>query len=136
MNLIDLYPQAKNLTEIKNWLKKFGIDNKLNTNDLDSEFSDKLSGGERQRVTLSSMIWKVIKTNPSFIIIDEPEKGIDEETMIEIMDWVFQVYKGLIFLITHNETIKRKYQDKTQSVIKYRFYDEDEVYTEIYQEFK
>ena len=54
--------------------------------------------------------------------------------MIDIMDWIIQVYKGIIFLITHNETIKRKYHSCTQSIIKYRNKDDDEIDTEIYQE--
>ena len=130
-----LYPNSENFDEVKQFLKNFGIENKLNTNDINSEFSDKLSGGERQRVALSSMIWKVIKTNPSFIIIDEPEKGIDEETMIKIMDWIFSKFNGLVFLITHNETIKKSYTKQIQSIIKYRFSHDDEIYTELLQEF-
>jgi ABC-type transport system involved in cytochrome bd biosynthesis fused ATPase/permease subunit len=135
MSLDKLYPQSNNFNEIIIFLKIFTIDNKLNTQSIDSIFSDNLSGGERQRVALSSIIWKILKTNPSFIIIDEPEKGIDEETMISIMDWIMQVYNGLVFLITHNETIKSKYHNQMQSIIKYRFKDYNEVDTEIYQEF-
>jgi len=134
LSLDKLYPQSTNFEEIKSFLKKFGIENKVNKLSIDSEFSEKLSGGERQRVALSSMIWKIIKINPSFIIIDEPEKGIDEETMINIMDWLTSVYNGLLLLITHNEIIKQKYRCKTQSIIKYKFLDEDEIETEIYQE--
>ncbi len=135
LTLEKLYPQSNNYSEVSDFLKIFGIENKTNTKSLDSKFSDKLSGGERQRVALSSMIWKVIKTNPSFIIIDEPEKGIDEETMISIMDWILVVYKKIIFLITHNETIKRKYHSRTQTIIKYRNIKDDDIDTEIYQEF-
>ena len=130
-----LYPQSINFEEIKTFLKNFGMDNKINVPSINSEFNDKLSGGERQRVALSSIVWKILKTNPSFIIIDEPEKGIDEETMIHIMDWLVQIYNGILLLITHNETIKQKYRNKTQSIIKYRFLDEDETDTEMYQEF-
>ena len=130
-----LYPNANNFNEVNNFLKNFGINNKFKKDELESEFNDKLSGGERQRVALSSMIWKILQTKPSYIIIDEPEKGIDEETMIEIMDWIIKSYNGLIFLITHNETIKKKYSDKIQSIIKYKFLDEIEIDTELYQEF-
>ena len=44
------------------------------------------------------------------------------------------LYKGLIFLITHNETIKKKYSSQIQSIIKYKFLDEEEIDTVIYQE--
>jgi ABC-type multidrug transport system ATPase subunit len=84
---------------------------------------------------LSSIIWKVLKTNPSFLIIDEPEKGIDEETMIKIMNWIFDTYKGVIFLITHNESIKKIYNFKIQSIVKYKFMDTEEIDTQLYQEF-
>ena len=134
LSLEKLYPQSTNFEEIKEFLKNFKIDNKVNTLSVEGEFSDKLSGGERQRVALSSMIWKILKTNPSFIIIDEPEKGIDEETMIDIMNWLILTYNGILLLITHNETIKQKYRNKTQSIIKYKFHAEDEIDTEMYQE--
>lgn len=134
-NLEKLYPNANNFNEVNDFLKNFGINNKFKKEELESEFNDKLSGGERQRVALSSMIWKILQTNPSYIIIDEPEKGIDEETMIEIMNWIIKSYNGLIFLITHNETIKKKYSNKIQSIIKYKFLDEIEIDTELYQEF-
>jgi ABC-type uncharacterized transport system fused permease/ATPase subunit len=134
LSLNKLYPQSSNFEEIKTFLKNFGIDNKINSLGVNSEFSDKLSGGERQRVALSSMIWKILKTKPSFIIIDEPEKGIDEDTMINIMDWLTQIYDGILILITHNETIKEKTRKQTQSIIKYRYINKDEIDTEIYQE--
>jgi ABC-type transport system involved in cytochrome bd biosynthesis fused ATPase/permease subunit len=130
-----LYPHSVDIGEIKEFLKNFKIDCKIEGLSLQDAFSDKLSGGERQRVALSSMLWKILKTKPSFIIIDEPEKGIDEETMIHIMDWLVLTYDGIILLITHNNTLKQKYISKTQSIIKYKFYEENEVDTEIYQEF-
>lgn len=135
LSINELYPKSNNINEIIQFLKNFGIDNKLNDNTLSSEFSDKLSGGERQRVALSSIIWKVIKTNPSFLIIDEPEKGIDEETMIKIMNWIIEIYNGVIFLITHNETIKKKYNYKIQSILKYKFMDDEEIDTQLFQDF-
>jgi energy-coupling factor transporter ATP-binding protein EcfA2 len=82
------------------------------------------------------MIWKVLKTNPRFIIIDEPEKGIDEDTMCKIMDYIIKTYSGTIFLITHNETIKKRYSEKIQSRIEYKFDNNlygEEINTQIYQ---
>ena len=134
LSIEKLYPSANSFEEIEDYLRNFGIHNKINKKKLTSDFADKLSGGERQRVAISSMIWKTLKTNPSYIIIDEPEKGVDEDTMISIMDWIIKTYKGLIFLITHNETIKKKYYLQIQSIIKYKFLDEEEIDTIIYQE--
>ncbi len=131
-----LYPCVNNINELISYLHNFNIATKIIEKDLESSFSEKLSGGERQRVILSSMIWKVLKTNPRFIIIDEPEKGIDEETMCQIMDYIIKAYTGTIFLITHNETIKKRYSEKIQSRIEYKFDNNlygEEVNTQIYQ---
>ena len=114
-----LYPNISSYKELMSYLDNFGIENKIMENNLDSCFTSKLSGGEKQRVVLSSIIWKIIKTNPEFIILDEPEKGIDETTMISIMDYILKSYNGLIFLITHNEKIKNHYKYKIQNIIKY-----------------
>jgi ABC-type transport system involved in cytochrome bd biosynthesis fused ATPase/permease subunit len=133
MKLKLLYPLVNNIDDLMDYLKNFNIEHKILEKDLDSKFCDKLSGGERQRVVLSSMIWKIMKTNPQYIIIDEPEKGIDEETMIKIMDYIIKKYKGLIFLITHNETIKKKYNNIIQSTLLYNFIDDEEIDTTIYQ---
>lgn len=130
-----LFPNANNFQEIYLFLEKFNIHHKLDSNTLDCYFQDKLSGGEHQRVALASLVWKVLKLNPSWIIIDEPEKGIDEETIIQIMDWFLSTYKGIVFLITHNQTIKSKYLPITQSIIKYRFSTSDEKESILYQEF-
>ena len=135
MKIKDLYPNSGNIDEILEFLHNFNIENKIMEKDLNSKYCEKLSGGERQRVVLSSMIWKIIKSKPEFIIIDEPEKGIDEETMIKIMDFILEKYTGLIFLITHNETIKKKYTSKIQSTLIYNFNDETEIDTSILQIF-
>jgi energy-coupling factor transporter ATP-binding protein EcfA2 len=130
-----LYPGLTNIKDLITFLEHFNIASKLVEHNIYSTFSEKLSGGERQRVILSSMFWKVLKTNPKFIILDEPEKGIDEETMCEIMDYIIEIYKGTIFLITHNENIKKRYADKIQSKLEYKFdssYDK-EINTQIYQ---
>jgi len=132
MKLNKLYPGLVNIEELNIFLDNFSIKNKFVEDKLTSTFTDKLSGGERQRIVLSSMIWKILKVNPTFIIIDEPEKGIDEETMIKIMDFILEKYNNTIFLITHNETIKSRYKEKFQSIIKYKYFDS---YTKIIQEF-
>ncbi len=127
-----LYPGLTNIKDLITFLDHFNIASKLVEQNIYSTFSDKLSGGERQRIILSSMFWKVLKTNPKFIILDEPEKGIDEETMCYIMDYIVEVYKGTIFLITHNENMKKRYADKIQSKLEYKT-DSSEVNTQICQ---
>jgi ABC-type transport system involved in cytochrome bd biosynthesis fused ATPase/permease subunit len=135
LSLDKLYPNAKDFEEVRSFISRFNIQHKIASESLDSYFQEKLSGGEHQRVALSSLIWKILKQNPAWIVIDEPEKGIDEETIIKIMDWFLSVYKGLVFIITHNQTIKSKYLPMTQSIIKYKFNDESEISTVLFQEF-
>lgn len=130
MALNKLYPSVKSIEELNGFLNNFNIVDKFVENKLDSTFTDKLSGGERQRIVLSSMFWKILKVNPTYVIIDEPEKGIDEDTMNKIMDFIINNYYGTIFLITHNENLKTRYNEKIQSIIKYN----NSEYTEIYQE--
>ncbi len=133
ISLKRLYPNVSSFQELSEYLDNFNIENKIVDNNLDSCFTNKLSGGEKQRVVLSSIIWKIIKTNPEFIILDEPEKGIDESTMINIMDYILKSYNGVIFLITHNERIKKHYNYKIQNIIKYIVSKSDNQEVEIIQ---
>lgn len=123
ITLEQLYPSGT-YPEILNFLTNFNLENKIPEN-LQDKFNDKLSGGERQRVALSSCIWKTFK-NPGikFMIIDEPEKGIDEHTCIKIMNFIITNFNGLIFLITHNEKIKTIYEKNI--IQKWNFIEEDD----------
>lgn len=123
MTLEQLYPSGT-YDEILKFLANFDLENKIPEN-LQDKFNDKLSGGERQRVALSSCIWKTFK-NPiaKMMIIDEPEKGIDETTCIKIMNFIISNFDGLLFLITHNEKIKEIYEKNI--VQKWNFVEEDD----------
>lgn len=136
LTLNKLYPMNNdmiNIFEIVDFLKIFNLDNKINFSN--NSFSNKLSGGEKQRVILSSFFWKIIQTKPSYVIIDEPEKGLDESTLLNIMKWFFDNYKGLIILITHNQMLLNLSKTKCQSVLNYSFEDENEIKTIISQDF-
>ena len=59
-----------------------------------------LSGGQARRVALA----RAVLAPAEGVILDEPFKGLDEETRQRAMDWVRRMLKGRwLLLITHDE---------------------------------
>lgn len=70
--------------------------------DLDAHIGIKISGGEKARLCLAVMMYKVITKNAQWLILDEPEQGIDQELAPEMLCGIFREFPDLtIFLITH-----------------------------------
>ncbi len=70
--------------------------------DLDAHIGIKISGGEKARLCLAVMMYKVITKNAQWLILDEPEQGIDQELAPEMLRGIFREFPDLtIFLITH-----------------------------------
>lgn len=69
------------------------------------EMSMNLSGGEAQRIALA----RVILRDAKIICVDEPTSNLDIETEKEIMNELFELYKGKTFLIIAHkiDTIKK-----------------------------
>ena len=127
INLQNLYPNGT-YRGILDYLGNFNLEHKIPDN-FDDKFNDKLSGGERQRVAISSCLWKIFKNpNIKYLIIDEPEKGLDEPTCIKIMNYIINNFNGLVFLITHNEKVKN---DFAKNILQKWDFIEDDIVTVI-----
>ncbi|MFC0562059.1 ABC transporter ATP-binding protein [Halalkalibacter alkalisediminis] len=78
-----------------NWLQQLGLGDKK---DL---YPNQLSGGMRQRVALVRML----ATNPSLMLLDEPFSALDYQTKLKLEDLVFHTLKSerkTAILVTHD----------------------------------
>ncbi|NEU30018.1 ABC transporter ATP-binding protein [bacterium LRH843] len=78
-----------------NWLAKIGLEDKREF------FPNQLSGGMRQRVALVRML----ATNPSLMLLDEPFSALDYQTKLKLEDLVYQTLKSekkTAILVTHD----------------------------------
>ncbi|ARK31800.1 ABC transporter ATP-binding protein [Halalkalibacter krulwichiae] len=77
------------------WLDQLGLSDKK---DL---YPNQLSGGMRQRVALVRML----ATNPSLMLLDEPFSALDYQTKLKLEDLVFQTLRSeekTAILVTHD----------------------------------
>ncbi|MFC0473170.1 ABC transporter ATP-binding protein [Halalkalibacter kiskunsagensis] len=84
---------AKN--EALKWLDQLGLADKKNL------YPNQLSGGMRQRVALVRML----ATNPTLMLLDEPFSALDYQTKLKLEDLVFQTLKSeekTAILVTHD----------------------------------
>lgn len=65
-----------------------------------------LSPGETQTFILASQLWKAKQLGSPLLLLDEPERNIDFETVKKIFDNILSMYEGTIFLITHLSELK------------------------------
>ena len=67
---------------------------------------NQLSGGERQRVAIA----RALARKSDVLLCDEPTGSLDEETKVEIMELIMEVFKDkTIIFITHDEELAYKY---------------------------
>lgn len=86
--------------EISGYLEDVG----LTANDyLDRSVDTTLSGGERKRIEIAS----ILAMKPRLAIFDEPDSGIDLETLKKMSKLIGKLKKdgSTVVLITHSETI-------------------------------
>lgn len=67
-----------------------------------------LSGGERQRVAIA----RALARETDILLCDEPTGSLDDQTKVEIMDLIMEVFKGkTIIFVTHDEELANDYSD-------------------------
>lgn len=103
MILSDLYP-GMSLEAIREFCEIFGIQNKV-PGSVNEMFPDKLSGGEIQAVAVSSCIAKALQSNPQFLVVDEIDKAMDDESAISVVKWLTDHFNGPIFMVSHKKTV-------------------------------
>lgn len=92
-----------NPARIADAMKRVGLDG---TTYLNRAVDETLSGGERKRIELASLI----TMRPKFLILDEPDSGIDIEAIKKIFETIHYLNEQgtTILLITHSIEILKQ----------------------------
>ena len=107
MTLSELFPGGSHET-ISEFLEIFGVSNKI-PQDINTGISDNekgISPGQIQSIVLASQLWKVFILKVNLLLLDEPERNIDFETVKKIFDMLHEKFEGTIILITHSNELK------------------------------
>lgn len=121
MTLNELFPKGS-YNEVSTFLANFDLLHKMPKN-LDTIISlDErgLSPGETQSLDLASQLWKAKQLNSPFLLLDEPERNIDLETVKKIFDNILCMYDGIIFLTTHLPDLKIYLQQHIKETWNYK----------------
>lgn len=100
---LELSGKNKNLSDSKKALLKLGLQPESYLNRM---VDSTLSGGERKRIELAS----ILMMNPKVVILDEPDSGIDIDSLSYIDNIIkdFKKQGSIVILITHNlKTIEK-----------------------------
>jgi len=99
--------------EVLNSLDKFGL------YELRNRLYNDLSAGQKRRV----LILSAILHNPEFLILDEPEAGLDPNARLQVMDFIKNLSRSqgmTVLFSTHVMSIASKYSDRLAIINKGR----------------
>jgi lipopolysaccharide export system ATP-binding protein len=74
-------------------------------------YGNQLSGGERRRTEIA----RAVAINPSFILLDEPFRGLDPATKENAALLIREITHRVILVITHDESDVALLNGKTLS---------------------
>lgn len=90
------------LERAKIFLEKMGIGDRLN------HTPEELSGGQQQRVAIA----RALINNPEIIIADEPTSNIDDETSVQIREFLNELKaRGVTILVATHDAMFEKVAD-------------------------
>jgi zinc transport system ATP-binding protein len=70
--------------------------------DLNIAIASRISGGEKTKLCLAIALYQLKKHNKKWLILDEPEQGLDPELAPQVLQKIFNNYTDVtIFIITH-----------------------------------
>ncbi len=98
------YPSFLHRKEKKEKVRK--ILERFHLYSLRKRLVNELSGGQLQRVKVAKALIK----DPDFIVLDEPDAGLDEEThrsLISLIEDLHRNGKGILFVSHHPEDLKQ-----------------------------
>lgn len=88
--------RALEIVELQEWLSV------TFNGDLDAKIENKISGGQKTRLCLAVALYSAMKKNAQWIILDEPDAGIDVELCPNLLKRVINAFPNTtIFLIVH-----------------------------------
>lgn len=115
MTLRELFPGAT-YDMIHSWLLPFDMVKKMPPRSFDAldipvgKNERSFSPGELQAMVLASQLWKACQLKIQFLLLDEPERNIDFETVKDIFDKVIgpmiAKYRITVVMVTHNPQLK------------------------------
>lgn len=77
-----------------------------------------MSGGQKGRIAIARAIYRIITTKPKFITLDEIDRAIQSELVVDIMKNIYKYTREnniLVFVICHNPDVK-KLDDYNQTI--------------------
>jgi ABC-type multidrug transport system fused ATPase/permease subunit len=122
MALSELFPHSSSYQEVHNFLVNFDMVHKI-PKDLSTPISENergLSPGETQSLILASQLWKASKLESPLLLLDEPERNIDFDTVKKIFSKVITPYSGTIILITHSNDLKKLIRGSIRQIWSYQ----------------
>jgi len=144
MSLRELFPGAS-FQQIKEYLTHFDLLKKLPSGTTKPDVLDvqlgknerSFSPGELQAFVLATQLYKAKQLGVKLLLLDEPERNIDYETVKKIFDNVIiplvTKREMTIVMITHNDTLKTYLKDQAvvKSVLQFDSHDKHLLFRQV-----
>ena len=95
-----LFPRKEDKERVRSLLKEFDLEA------LSNRLVSELSGGQLQRARIA----KALASNPTLLVFDEPDAGMDEENhhhFIELIEKLHQEKKSILFVSHHPHDLEQ-----------------------------